>query len=620
MNQLMTFLDKNNVKDTLSGRSDTALRSVRAKREAEEADKEYRKAVHWLETLRLRRVKILEGGYTSLESFIRESSETVKHVLVRYTDNLSATAVTLSQLCGHAHRTVEMISPERDALSTSARIPHLLAAATPKRVYYFHHVVGECRDLIFGVSLADYATSRGLTDGDIPKIVRICIKEIEDRGMNTEGIYRVSGRHSTVLDLQHNIERNEAEFSFHAPHDDVYAISSLLKLYLRELPEPVFKFPLQERVQHTDAIEEHVSNGFQLLRSKIRRLPPIHQATLKVIVEHLSRVAARQEKNKMDARNLAISFGTVIFGEDDMPKGNDLLSVQPWKDTLMEDLIIHATTLFQTNQSPPLPPAPLGEAPAVSYGSAHTRVARMAPPTPPSPRSQDPYVIRTTQSEGRHRKNPSDDFTPQLPSYPANSIHPSLRSGPMSASPARQSLPPPSRAAQYFEEHIPYADYAAVPQSATLPLPPGAAPPSPLKRALALRPSSPLMSPWSENSATPVTSTFQESKASPSQPPSNTTPEGPPPQLSRSARPTSNGFTASPPRHQATSLATTPSSASSTSFASTETTIPASSLFPSTPPNTSSSSLPIPPSPTATSDAGTVDYVDARRGSLGSID
>lgn len=26
-------------------------------------DKEYRKAVHWLETLRLRRVKLLEGGY-----------------------------------------------------------------------------------------------------------------------------------------------------------------------------------------------------------------------------------------------------------------------------------------------------------------------------------------------------------------------------------------------------------------------------------------------------------------------------------------------------------------------------------------------------------------------------
>lgn len=84
---------------------------------------------------------------------------------------------------------------------------------------------------------------------------------------------------------------------------------------------------------HVDrtCVEEHLSNGFLLLRSKIRRLPPVHQATLKAIVEHLSRVAARAERNKMDARNLAISFGTVIFGEDDMPKGNDLLSVQNWK-------------------------------------------------------------------------------------------------------------------------------------------------------------------------------------------------------------------------------------------------------------------------------------------------
>jgi RhoGAP domain len=68
-----------------------------------------------------------------------------------------------------------------------------------------------------------------------------------------------------------------------------------------------------------------------LLRSKIRRLPPVHQATLKAIVEHLTRVAARSDKNKMDAKNLAIVFGSVIFGEDEMPKGGDLLSVQAIK-------------------------------------------------------------------------------------------------------------------------------------------------------------------------------------------------------------------------------------------------------------------------------------------------
>lgn len=68
-----------------------------------------------------------------------------------------------------------------------------------------------------------------------------------------------------------------------------------------------------------------------LIRSKIRRLPPVHQATLKALIEHLSRVVARSNKNKMDAKNLAIVFGGVIFGDDEMPKGGDLLSVQTVK-------------------------------------------------------------------------------------------------------------------------------------------------------------------------------------------------------------------------------------------------------------------------------------------------
>jgi hypothetical protein len=68
-----------------------------------------------------------------------------------------------------------------------------------------------------------------------------------------------------------------------------------------------------------------------VLRGKMRRLPAVHLATLRTVVEHLARVAAASDKNKMDAKNLAIVFGSVIFGEDEMPKGGDLLSVQSWK-------------------------------------------------------------------------------------------------------------------------------------------------------------------------------------------------------------------------------------------------------------------------------------------------
>jgi hypothetical protein len=326
---------------------------------------------------------------------------------------------------------VDRISPERDVAKLNTNIPRSLASAIPDPILYEHGLVGECNDLIFGFSLVDYATAKGLPEGAVPKIIRICIEEIDKRGLETEGIYRVSGRHAlvqavsniiqelrklTFKQLQHEIERDEASFHFY-PKDDVYAVASLLKLYLRELPEPVFKFSLQDRIQHTEDRDEHIANNFMLLRSKMRRLPPVHQATLKAIFEHLARIASRSDKNKMDPKNLAIVFGSVIFGEDEIPKdGINLLTVQTVKDTLMEDLIVHTHRLYDheaPHSSPPLPPTPAGEAVAeVTYGTKRTKITTIPPEglIPLSP-----------------PLSPPQDFTPRLPARPNNSIHPSSR-------------------------------------------------------------------------------------------------------------------------------------------------------------------------------------------------
>lgn len=80
--------------------------------------------------------------------------------------------------------------------------------------------------------------------------------------------------------------------------------------------------------------DEHIKNGFPLLKSKIRRLPAVHQVTLKIILEHLARVASNSATNKMDVRNLAIVFGAVIFGEDELPKNGDVLSISTFKVSL----------------------------------------------------------------------------------------------------------------------------------------------------------------------------------------------------------------------------------------------------------------------------------------------
>lgn len=88
---------------------------------------------------------------------------------------------------------------------------------------------------------------------------------------------------------------------------------------------------MDNSLKATSTTGEHVQNNFLFLRGKMRRLPPVHQTTLKAIVEHLARVAANCEKNKMDPKNLAIIFGGVVFGEDDVPKAVDLLAMQSWK-------------------------------------------------------------------------------------------------------------------------------------------------------------------------------------------------------------------------------------------------------------------------------------------------
>ncbi|KZW02078.1 RhoGAP-domain-containing protein [Exidia glandulosa HHB12029] len=424
LNQLKGFLDGTKAGTTSNGpaaKTEAALRSVRAKREADEADKEYRKAVHWCETLRLRRVKILEGGYNSLEIFVREATDAVKKSLTVYVDNLLALAKTNVNFAEHAAPLVMKISAEKDTERIHALIPPSLAAATPKRILYHNYHVGDCPDICFGVALVDYATSRNLQEGVTPRIVQLCISEIEARGLEMEGIYRISGRHALVQDLVHKIERDERSFKFDPQTDDVYCVSSLLKQYLRQLPEPLFRFPLADRMQHTKEREEHASKGFPLLRSKIRRLPPIHQATLKHIIEHLSNVASRSAVNKMDTKNIAIVFGSVIFGEDDVPNGADVLSMQSWKDSVMEDLIIFARELFDGRTqpaSPPLPSRPLDEPeqPPYPYGSSLTTYTTLPAELQ---RSMDSVVSGST--------SPSDDFAPQFGNNPPPSIHPSRR-------------------------------------------------------------------------------------------------------------------------------------------------------------------------------------------------
>lgn len=86
---------------------------------------------------------------------------------------------------------------------------------------------------------------------------------------------------------------------------DINIIGSMLKAWLRELPDELFPKEAQDRIARECAGAETVP---QMLVDELSNLPPFNYYLLFAITCHLSLLLAHQEKNKMDFRNLCICF------------------------------------------------------------------------------------------------------------------------------------------------------------------------------------------------------------------------------------------------------------------------------------------------------------------------
>lgn len=86
---------------------------------------------------------------------------------------------------------------------------------------------------------------------------------------------------------------------------DINIIGSMLKAWLRELPDELFPKAAQERIARECQGSEKVP---QLLIDELSKLSPFNYYLLFAITCHLSLLLAHSDKNKMDFRNLCICF------------------------------------------------------------------------------------------------------------------------------------------------------------------------------------------------------------------------------------------------------------------------------------------------------------------------
>ncbi|XP_058413804.1 rho GTPase-activating protein 9 isoform X3 [Diceros bicornis minor] len=186
---------------------------------------------------------------------------------------------------------------------------------------------GLLRDQVFGCQLESLCQREGDT---VPSFVRLCIAAVDKRGLDVDGIYRVSGNLAVVQKLRFLVDRERAitsdgRYVFpeqpgqegrldldSAEWDDIHVITGALKLFLRELPQPLVPPLLLPQFRAALALSESEQRLSQI-QELIGSMPKPNHDTLRYLLEHLCRVIAHSDKNRMTPHNLGIVFGPTLF-------------------------------------------------------------------------------------------------------------------------------------------------------------------------------------------------------------------------------------------------------------------------------------------------------------------
>ncbi|XP_050756144.1 N-chimaerin isoform X2 [Gymnogyps californianus] len=132
-----------------------------------------------------------------------------------------------------------------------------------------------------------------------PMVVDMCIREIESRGLNSEGLYRVSGFSDLIEDVKMAFDRETAD-----PDEQLEILHEALKL-----------------------------------------LPPAHCETLRYLMAHLKRVTLHEKENLMSAENLGIVFGPTLMRAPELDAMAALNDIR-YQRLVVEMLIKNEDILF----------------------------------------------------------------------------------------------------------------------------------------------------------------------------------------------------------------------------------------------------------------------------------
>uniref|UniRef100_A0A674BDW4 Rho GTPase activating protein 9 n=1 Tax=Salmo trutta TaxID=8032 RepID=A0A674BDW4_SALTR len=172
---------------------------------------------------------------------------------------------------------------------------------------------GLIKDQVFGCCLEMLCEREKNT---VPRFVRLCTETVERRGLETDGIYRVSGNLAVIQKLRYLVNHERAvttdgRYMFPAElvqeklnldqseWEDIHVITGALKLFFRELPEPLVPYDYLDKVDR--------------LKWLVLSMPPPNHDTMRFMFSHLKRVMEHAKSNRMSTQNIGIVFGPTLM-------------------------------------------------------------------------------------------------------------------------------------------------------------------------------------------------------------------------------------------------------------------------------------------------------------------
>ncbi|XP_069366921.1 rho GTPase-activating protein 12-like isoform X7 [Paralichthys olivaceus] len=168
---------------------------------------------------------------------------------------------------------------------------------------------GYIEDQVFGCSLAILCHRENST---VPSFVKMCIDHVENSGLCVDGLYRVSGNLAVIQKLRFLVNHDEKVNLADRKWEDIHVTTGALKMYFRELPEPLFTYSLFNDFVSSIKISDQ-KQRVHSIKDLVRQLPKPNHDTMQVLFKHLRTVIDHGEENRMTTQSVAIVFGPTLL-------------------------------------------------------------------------------------------------------------------------------------------------------------------------------------------------------------------------------------------------------------------------------------------------------------------